>query len=104
MSKWHLYLIRLKNGHLYTGIAKDVEARFSQHCANGKQAAKFLRGKGPLKLVFQQKIGNRSQALKAEASVKKLSKANKEQLVQGRFELDMILDLPPGSTPSGHES
>ena len=93
MSEWHLYLIRLKNGHLYTGITKDVEARFSQHCSNGKQAAKFLRGKGPLKLVFQQKIGNRSHALKAEASVKKLPKASKEHLVQGRFELGSILDF-----------
>ena len=92
MSEWHLYIIRLKNNHLYTGIAKDVEARFCQHCADGKQAAKFLRGKGPLKLVFQHKIGNRSQALKAEASVKKLSKADKEQLVQGQFELDRIID------------
>ncbi len=93
MSEWHIYLIRLKNDHLYTGIAKDVEARFSQHCADGKQAAKILRGKGPLKLVFQQKVGDRSQALKAEASVKKLSKSSKEQLVQGRFELHTILDF-----------
>ena len=91
MSEWYLYLIRLKNGHLYTGIAKDVEARFYQHCEGGKQAAKFLRGKGPLKLVFRQKIGNRSQALKVEASVKKLSKACKEELVEGRFDLDGIL-------------
>jgi putative endonuclease len=90
MSEWHLYLIRLKNNHLYTGISKDVEARFCQHCAGGKQAAKFLRGKGPLKLVFQKKIGDKSQALKAEARVKKLSKADKEQLVQGRLELNGI--------------
>ncbi len=81
MSEWHLYIIRLKNNQLYTGIAKDVEARFCQHCADGKQAAKFLRGKGPLKLVFQQKIGSKSQALKAESAVKKLSKSEKEKML-----------------------
>ncbi len=81
MPDWHLYMIRDKRGHLYTGITQDVERRFAEHVAGGKKGAKFLRGRGPLKLVFSQKIGTRSDALKAEAGVKKMKKAEKEGII-----------------------
>ncbi len=83
MSEWYLYLIRVKNGSLYTGIATDVERRFSEHVAGGKKGAKYLKGRGPLKLVFRQKIGSRSQALKTEAAIKKMPRAQKENLIRG---------------------
>lgn len=82
MSDWFLYMIRDKKGHLYTGITQDVERRFAEHVEGGKKGAKFLRGRGPLKLVFRQKIGTRSEALKAEAAVKKMSKVEKERLIK----------------------
>jgi putative endonuclease len=77
---WYLYIVRTNYGHLYTGITQDVERRFLEHKEGGKKAAKYLRGKGPLKLVFQQEIGNRSSALKAERALKKLPKQQKEGL------------------------
>jgi len=76
---WFLYLIRCSGGQLYTGITTDVKRRFSEH-ESGK-GAKFLRGKGPLELVFQQAVGDRSTALKAEAMIKKMDKTEKETLV-----------------------
>ena len=85
---WHRYMIRLDNGHLYTGITTDVERRFSEH-RNGK-GAKFLRGREGLELVFDQAIGNRSAALKTEASVKKLLKQKKEALINGDFSIDEL--------------
>jgi len=76
---WFLYLIRCNNGALYTGITTNVERRFSEH-KQGK-GAKFLRGKGPLELVFQQQLGDHSEALKTEALIKKMKKSDKEALV-----------------------
>ena len=81
MPEWTLYMIRTKNGALYTGITQDVERRFAEHVAGGKKGAKYLRGRGPLNLVFQQKIGSRSEALKTEAAVKNMSKGEKEGMV-----------------------
>jgi len=78
--EWFIYLIRCQNGHLYTGISTDVARRFTEH-QRGK-GAKYLRGKGPLELVYQQKIGTRSAALKAEATVKKMPKKDKENMIQ----------------------
>ncbi len=77
--EWFLYLIRCKGGQLYTGIATDVERRFTEH-QSGK-GAKYLRGKTPLRLVFQKKVGSRSEALKLEASVKRWPKADKEKMI-----------------------
>jgi len=90
MSQWTLYLIRLKNGDLYTGITTDIERRFAEHQAGGKKAARYLRGKGPLQLVYKRHIGSRSAALQAEAAVKKLPKPAKEQLVAGSLTLEEI--------------
>jgi len=85
-SEWYLYLIRCKGGQLYTGISTDVARRFSAHQLG--KGAKFLRGKAPLSLVFQQKIGSRSEALKTEALVKKLARADKESIItSGRLEI-----------------
>ncbi|WP_422398954.1 GIY-YIG nuclease family protein [Xenorhabdus griffiniae] len=79
VSNWSIYLIRTRNGSLYTGITTNVSRRFMQHAAG--KGAKCLRGKGPLMLVYQSQIGEQSVALKMEYRVKKLSKQQKERLV-----------------------
>ena len=84
VNNWFLYLIRCKHGRLYTGITTDVERRFEEHKSSNKKGSKYLRGKAPLRLVMKKKIGNKSLALKIEAKVKKLSKVEKELLVEGR--------------------
>ena len=79
---WYLYMVRTRQGHLYTGITQDVARRFLEHQEGGKKSAKYLRGKGPLKLVFQQEIGSRSTALKAEIALKRMPKQQKESLTK----------------------
>ena len=77
---WYLYMIRCKGGVLYTGITTDISRRFAEHQAG--KGAKFLRGKAPLELVYQQSVGSHSDALKLEIKTKKLSKRDKEKLIQ----------------------
>jgi len=50
--------------------------------------AKYLRGRGPLLLVFQKKLGSRSLALGVESRVKKLTKAKKEDLLRDNTRID----------------
>lgn len=80
MQQWHVYIVRCRGGSLYTGIALDVERRIAEHRAN--KGAKYLRGRGPIELVFQKKIGNKSAALKLEREIKRLPKIKKEALVK----------------------
>ncbi|MFB2654567.1 GIY-YIG nuclease family protein [Shewanella seohaensis] len=82
VSTWYLYLIRCANGHLYTGITTDVARRFNEHQSSSPKAAKYLRGKGPLTLMYQEQVGTRSDALKREIAVKKLSRAQKLALIE----------------------
>lgn len=80
-ENWSVYLVRCADNSLYTGIAVNVAKRFNEHQTQSKKCAKFLRGKGPLQLVFQQVIGSHSAALKEEYRIKQLSKQQKEALL-----------------------
>lgn len=90
MTQWYLYIIRCRDGSLYTGIATDVARRFAEHASD--KGAKYLRGRGPLKLVYEQKIGTRAQALRIESQVKKLNRRLKERLVRTGGPIDWILN------------
>ena len=79
MSAYSVYLVRCRDGSLYTGIATDVSRRLSEH-EDGAKGAKYLRGKGPLTLVYQQEIGDRSLASKIESRIKRLSKSQKSNV------------------------
>ena len=81
MADWHLYLVRTRHGNLYTGIATDVKRRFAEHQAGDKRSAKYLRGRGPLALVWHLRLGDRSLALRVERRIKQLAKDKKEDLV-----------------------
>ncbi len=83
---WFVYILRTGAGALYTGITTDVERRLGEH-AGGKAGARSLRGKGPLQLVWQWPVPDRSSASRLEAKLKRLPKADKERIVQG--------ELPP---------
>ncbi|MCL9776665.1 GIY-YIG nuclease family protein [Vibrio methylphosphonaticus] len=79
VEPWTVYLLRTNEQKLYCGITNNMERRFIQH-ESGK-GAKALRGRGPLLLVWSQLVEGKSQALKTEFAIKKLSKAQKEKLV-----------------------
>ncbi len=91
MPDWYLYLVRCRDGSLYTGITTDVARRFAEHRENRGAGAKYLRGRGPLRLVFEKKLGGRSLALGVESKVKKLSKAKKEALVRTGQHIEGII-------------
>ena len=79
-NSWKLYILRCGDGTLYTGITTDVEKRLEAH-RTGK-GAKYTRGRSPLELVYQEACGDHSAALKRELEIKKLSRDEKEKLIQ----------------------
>ena len=81
MSGWYVYLIRTHSGSLYTGVTRDVARRFDEHNSGGPKAAKALRGRGPLELVFHCAMRSKSDALKLEVEIKRWPKRRKEQLI-----------------------
>lgn len=77
--RYSVYMVCCRDGSLYTGIATDVERRLSEH-ADSNKGAKYLRGKGPLRLVFQQEVGDRSLATRVEHRIKRLPREEKMAL------------------------
>ena len=75
----HLYILRCKDGSLYTGITTDVEKRLEAH-RSGK-GAKYTRGRAPLELVYREECGDHSAALKRELEVKALPRKEKWMLI-----------------------
>ena len=93
MSDWYLYIIRCRDDTLYTGISTDVDRRFAQHQSEGHGGSRYLKGRGPLTLVFKEKLGSRSLASKVEHRVKRMPKARKEKLIKVSGSVIQIVNL-----------
>jgi putative endonuclease len=81
-SGWIVYLLRCSDGSLYTGITNDFPKRLKAHAAG--KASKYTRSRLPVKLVYSEPKRSKSAALKREAAIKKLRRAEKDSLVAER--------------------
>ncbi len=77
---WYVYILRCGDGTLYTGITDDIPRRLAAHRAG--KGAKYTRGRGPLELVYQERVPDKSAALRREAAIKRLKRAEKEKLIR----------------------
>ena len=90
-SDYSVYIVRCADGSLYTGLAIDVARRIDEH-ERGRRGARYLRGRGPLKLEFAERVGDRGAATRIEQRLKRLAKPDKERLITGERSLGNLLD------------
>jgi len=76
---WYVYMLRCADASLYTGITTRVADRVATH--NAGRGAKYTRGRLPVELVYEERIGDRGQALSREAQIKRLPTKEKRLLV-----------------------
>ena len=101
---WTVYLIRARGGVLYAGITLDLARRLRAHGSG--RGAKFLRGRGPLELAYRCRVGEHGLALRVERRLKRLPKAQKEELLRTapkRAQLLRRLGLASGAQRAGAE-
>ena len=72
---WTVYLLKCADGTLYCGCTNNLTKRLAAH--NRGQGAKYTRSRRPVALAWQEEQPDRSAALRREAQVKKLSRAQK---------------------------
>ena len=77
---WYVYILRCGDGTLYTGITDDIPRRLAAHRAG--KGAKYTRGRGPLELVYQERVPDKPAALRREAAIKRLRRGEKERLIE----------------------
>ena len=75
-----VYMLRCKDGSLYTGWTNDLEHRLAMH--NSGRGAKYTRGRGPLELVYSEELPDKEAALRRECAIKKLRLEQKLALLQ----------------------
>ncbi len=81
---WSVYIVRCADGTLYTGVAKDVDARLARH--NQGVGAKYTRSRLPVRLVFREEAGEQGLALRREMEIKALSAEEKRELIMAGAE------------------
>ena len=76
---WYVYIIKCRDGSLYTGYTNNIERRINEH--NNGRGAKSLRGKRPVKLVHHETFLSAIEARRREYAIKQWRKENKLKLI-----------------------
>ncbi|MBQ8603930.1 MAG: GIY-YIG nuclease family protein [Oscillospiraceae bacterium] len=77
----YVYMVKCADGTLYTGWTTDIEKRIQTH--NAKKGAKYTKSRTPVELFYHEEYETKSQALKREAAIKKLTRKQKLELKNG---------------------
>lgn len=77
---FYVYILKCSDNTLYTGYTVDIEDRVKVH--NEGLGAKYTRGRLPVKLVFQECLETKSEAMKREYAIKSLSRSKKLKLIE----------------------
>lgn len=76
----YVYILECSDKTYYTGWTTDLEKRILVH--NSGKGAKYTRGRTPVKLLYFEEFETKSEALKREVAIKKLSKGKKKNLIK----------------------
>lgn len=79
---YFVYILRTSSNTLYIGQTNNLERRLKEHNENSKKSAKYMRYFSSFELVYTEEFESRSEAMKREVQLKKLTKAKKEALIK----------------------
>jgi putative endonuclease len=84
-----VYMLRCRDGSLYTGIARDLEKRMEQHSRG--RGSKYVRSRLPFRLVYLEEFGTKSGAMVRENQIKSLPRKEKARLIRKGSPRPLIL-------------
>jgi putative endonuclease len=76
-----VYILRCRDGSLYTGITNDLSRRLACHAAG--RGARYTRSRLPVELVYRERATSKREALRRELALKRLSRPEKLRLLVG---------------------
>ena len=79
MKDWSVYILRCRDGTLYTGVTVNLEARLEAHQRG--TAAKYTRSRRPVAVASEERQPDRSSAQKREAALRRLGRTGKLALI-----------------------
>lgn len=78
---WYVYIVRCRDGSLYTGISDNVSKRIEKH--NSGKGAKYTAQRRPVTLLFQETHPDQGSARRREEQIKRWPREKKKQLIAG---------------------
>ena len=82
----YTYILKCKDGSLYTGWTNDLEQRVAAH--NTGKGAKYTKARRPVELVYFEEFETKEQAMKREYAIKKMARKDKLELVRRKEKAD----------------
>ena len=86
MMRHYVYMILCSNHNYYTGYTTDIDRRYKEH-EQGSNKCRYTRSFPPVKLAAYWIFDSKSEALKTEMKIKKLSRDQKIKLLKEKSEL-----------------
>ncbi|HEX3911748.1 MAG TPA: GIY-YIG nuclease family protein [Solirubrobacteraceae bacterium] len=77
-----VYMLRCRDGSLYTGWSTDVARRLARHEAG--KASRYTASRLPVELVYEAAMEDRSAARREEVRIKALDRRAKLALIANR--------------------
>ena len=81
--EWVVYLLRCRDGTLYTGCTNNLPHRLCAH--NEGKGAKYTRARRPVVLVYQEQFVTKEEAMRREAAIKQMTRKEKLALFSGKI-------------------
>ena len=81
-SEYTVYILRCSDNTFYTGITTNIKRRIRQHDGEIKGGATYTKGRSPVKVIYVEKNLTKSEALKKEILIKKLSRKQKQNFIK----------------------
>ncbi|WP_195583420.1 GIY-YIG nuclease family protein [[Ruminococcus] lactaris] len=82
----YTYILKCKDGSLYTGWTNDLEQRVAAH--NTGKGAKYTKARCPVELVYFEEFETKEQAMKREYAIKQMARKDKLELVRRKEKAD----------------
>lgn len=79
MAEYYTYIVECADGTFYTGYAADLDKRIGTH--NSGMGAKYTRNRLPVTLKYHEKFETKSEAMKREIAIKRLTRKAKMKLI-----------------------
>ena len=76
---WFVYIVRCRDGSLYTSATNDLDRRVAAH--NAGKGARYTRARGPVTLVWSRRKRDKGAALREEYQLKQRPRDEKLALV-----------------------
>ena len=78
----YCYILRCRDGSLYTGWTNDLDSRVRAH--NRGSGGKYTRSRRPVELVYFESYETKEAAMRREWQIKRLPRAEKLKLIQAK--------------------